>query len=80
MTRIVLWKLSNSEKIDVTQKAVNKLKLTIKDAIEKGNDRMDIVWGPGLSVEVIDVENVTIHVVDNITSVEELKKVLEIIQ
>jgi hypothetical protein len=55
MAKIRAWKLGNLEhQIYPTQTAIDKLAKLLEDARNSSEEFVDIIWGPDLSVEVVD--------------------------
>jgi hypothetical protein len=61
--RIILYKLGNLEhKVMPTAAAIAKLRDLIKDKPVDGP--LELIWGPDLEIEVIDVENAEKYVIE----------------
>lgn len=55
--KIRLWKLGSLEhRIMPTQQGLNKLRNILKESTAKSGE-IDIVWGPELNVELIEIED-----------------------
>ncbi len=55
--KIRLWKLGSLEhRIMPTQQGLNKLRNVLKESTAKSGE-IDIVWGPELNVELIEIED-----------------------
>ncbi len=55
--KIRLWKLGSLEhRITPTQQGLNKLRNILKESTAKSGE-IDIVWGPELNVELIEIED-----------------------
>lgn len=66
MAKIVLWKLGSLEhRIMPSRQAIEKLADMLRSGLQQKEieDTMHVIWGPDLTIEVVDVPDGVQHVV-----------------